>query len=140
MADPQEPRQQAGLKLPDRAGLEHFFRAQEKEAEARILEAQNQAQQNDANLQIALASIDAQAKDRQDNRAQYSRILKNRYIFVAVCLVVILLFCGFAIVSGASALVLDIMKIGAGLISGAIGGYFAGKNVSVAHRSQDSDK
>jgi len=104
------------------------------------LEAQNQAQQNDANLQIALASIDAQAKDRQDNRAQYSRILKNRYIFVAVCLVVILLFCGFSIVSGATALVLDIMKIGAGLISGAIGGYFAGKNVSVAHRSQDSDK
>ena len=125
-------------KLPLNAeALERFIRLQEREADARILEAKNQAQENEANRQIALASIEAQTKNLADNREKYNRHLIHRYILVAVCLAGLLAFAGFAIKNGATELVMDMMKVGGGMIAGGVGGYFAGKSAASGRQSSD---
>jgi short subunit fatty acids transporter len=112
--------------LIERSTQELAVRSQElalhaKQDETRRLEI-------DRNAEYAHASLAAQERDLQDQRKQYNHMLKSRYWFIMLVLVIMCLFGGYAIQAGAKDLLIEIMKIGLAFAAGGFGGYQWGKN------------
>lgn len=81
-----------------------------------------------SNEKLGLASIEANKQYHRENYTHYNAHLIHRYWFVGGIVLLVLVFFGFAIHSGATDLVADLAKLFVGAGVGAFGGYHYGKS------------
>lgn len=108
--------------------VERFVDTQEKELQIKQQELAQRERESEYNYQLAQRSIEAQERDREAHRNYFKNHQKNRYIFVTIISILILIFLGFTIWKGETELVMDIVKIVSYLVAGGLGGYAIGYN------------
>jgi hypothetical protein len=80
------------------------------------------------NSQFAEAALTAQAKDRVDERQHKRSAARERMIFGAIVLVVLIAFAAYALYLNKDAIVIELVKIIGPFVVGAAGGYYVGKS------------
>ena len=98
--------------------IQDLLSVQKQELSIRLEEVRRDNAEISHNQSIAKQSIDAQERDRKHNREEITKRQKNSQLFVMAVIVAILVFAGYAIFSGQTDLVLDILKIIVGFAGG----------------------
>lgn len=119
--------QENQIKYSDRA-LQQLVEVQEKELEVRQSEVKQRSVEAEHEYELAKRSIEAQERDRNNQRSYFSRFQTKRYIFIGVLSLAILFFLGFALWLGESELAMRIIEIVALIVAGGFGGYAIGYN------------
>jgi len=114
-------------KLPP-GTVQKFIEIQEKELEIRQEELAQRKIESQHEYELANKSIEAQERDRSDQRGYYKGFQTRRYFFIGFLALAVLGFLAFALWIGESGLAMRIIEIVALIISGGLGGYAIGFN------------
>jgi Fe2+ transport system protein B len=107
--------------------VEHLVQSQNQEAQDRRDERDLRRHEIDSNKEVALTSIQAQKEYHSQYFSKYNEHLIHKYWFAGIIAIAVMIFFGFCIWMGAEEIVVDLAKIGSGLLVGVFGGYFWGK-------------
>lgn len=110
------------------AAVHQLVESQHQESQDRRDERELRRHEIDSNKEIALTSISAQREYHNQHFTKYNQHSAHKLIFSGVALVAVLIFFSFSIWMGAEEIVIDLAKIGSGLLIGMFGGYFWGKD------------
>lgn len=91
--------------------VQKFLQLQQHEIALRMEEVRRDNAEISHNQSIAKQSIEAQERDRQNERKEITLRQKNQHKFSILIVASVLLFAGYAIYAGQTALVLDIIKV-----------------------------
>lgn len=110
------------------AAVHQLVESQHQEAQDRRDERDLRRHEIDSNKEIALTSIEAQREYHNQHFTKYNQHSAHKLLFSGVALIAILIFFGFCIAMGAKEIVVDLAKVGSGVLIGMFGGYFWGKD------------
>lgn len=114
--------------------FQELAQAQIQESEIKKQELIVRQKEIESNERIATKAIEAQGAAQTDKFSKYNRHLVDRYWFIGAVLLMILLFCAFALANDGKDLVLDALKMLLGFAAGIFGGFHWGQN-----KKQDND-
>ena len=77
---------------------------------------------------FACMSLEVQAKDRKEHRDCYVKLLREKYLFGGAMFIVLLVAMGWLVAHGQAAIATDILKVGVGIVTGSISGFYVGKS------------
>lgn len=117
--------------------IQDFLSLQKQELTIRLAEVQRDNAEITHNQSIAKHSIEAQERDRKHGREEKTKRQRSSQWFAFAVVVVILVFAGYAIHSGQTALVLDLVKVIVGFAGGM--GYQAYRNSKRQEPELDDD-
>lgn len=103
--------------------LRELLSVQKQELVLRAKEIERDNAEINLNKSVAQQSIEAQERDRKHEREEITKRQKTHQNFVLIAAIGVLVFSGFAMYIGQSALVLDLVKVIIGFIGGM--GYLA---------------
>lgn len=103
--------------------IEKFLDAQKEDLQLRVKQLALDTQREENNRHIAQTAIDAQVKDRENERGHIERRAKIIFFGSAALVIIILVFCGFALFIGKESVVLKIAEIGIIFAAGFTSGY-----------------
>ncbi len=112
---------------PSPALIERFIDIQEKELVIRTQEIDLKKQSDNNAHDYAKAALDANIKDRTEERKHAADVIKLRYIFSGIIIVGLIIFLGFALSQDKDQIVMEIIKAIMFFCTGGIGGYAVGK-------------
>ncbi len=112
--------------------LRDLLAVQKQELAIRIKEIDRDNAEISLNKSVAQQSIEAQERDRKHDREERTKRQKTHQNFVLLAVVAALIFSGYAMHVGQSALVLDLVKLIVGFVGGM--GYWA-----IRQRRQDRE-
>ncbi len=112
---------------------------QKHELELRAGELRLKAQEDEHAFKHAGKALEAEERDRRDERLSRIRAAKHRYWFVGLITTVCLLFVLTLVYMGKDQLAAEIVKMAVSLATGAIGGFFYGRNKAVTQSSVERD-
>jgi len=137
--NPPQPQAPGAHDAPSPELIDKFLDLQQKELEVRTQQLALDSQHEENNKLIAQESIKAQVNDRENERGHIERRIRLVFIGSTILVIVLLIFCGFALSIGKEAVVYKFAEI-AGLFSaGFIGGYGA-KAAKTSRSEQKSAK
>lgn len=131
MAQQPEEQKTTGNSLAP-ATIADLVQNQKRELEIRAEELRLKAQEDQHAFAHAGKVLEAQERDRKDQRQACHREAVNRYRFIGIITIVSLLFIVTLVCLGKDQVALDIVKTAVSLITGAIGGFFYGKDSAKA--------
>jgi hypothetical protein len=108
--------------------LEKFFENQRKELDVKGTEQALKRQEDEHAFRHAQKMLDAQERDRANQRTFRLSEAKHRYCFVGGLVLVALVFFGSLALMGKDQMALEFFKATTYLATGAIGGYFYGRS------------
>lgn len=108
--------------------LDRFIQVQLAENKTKNLELQIRKQEIASNEKIATKAIDAQQAAQSDKYTKYNKHLSNLYWFVGVVLLIVLVFCGFALKNDGKEIIVESLKVILSFAAGTFGGFHWGKN------------
>ena len=103
--------------------LRELLSVQKQEITLRLKEVERDNAEINLNKSVAQQSIEAQERDRKHEREEHTKRQKTHQNFVLMAIAAVLVFSGFAMHRGQSALVLDMAKVIIGFLGGM--GYWA---------------
>lgn len=107
--------------------IEKWLENQNKQVEAKARETELQFQQDDHAFEFGKLSLEAQSKDRVDERANGRKSQRDRLIFVLVVILVIAILVAAALFLGKDVVALELVKAVLFITAGAAGGYGYGR-------------
>lgn len=120
---PDKPKPPASQDSPDYELIKEFIAVRNKELDVRKSRIEERVNFQDNMKEVALASIEAQRKDRQESRdASKSESTKNK-TFVVVLVLILGVFSGFLVWQGYTSLAEKIITYLLAVLLGAFGGY-----------------
>lgn len=96
---------------PNRETLDRFLSLQEQRLALDLKQADIALRELDHNQKLADKSIDAQERDRRHDREETSARQLRTLCFAGIIVFLILVFAGYCIHAGQTALVMDIIKV-----------------------------
>lgn len=105
--------------------IEKFLELQKRELQVRTEQLAIDAQHEENEKIIAKASIEANLQDRKDDRQHIERRTKLLFIGSTIIIVIVALFCGFALYIGKGEIVYKMAEIIGIFAAGFAGGYGA---------------
>lgn len=108
--------------------LQELAQVQYQESEVKKQELVVRQKEIESNERIATQAIQAQKSIQSEKYQKYNRHLVDRYWFFGAILLMILLFCGYALSNNGKDLVLDALKMLLGFAAGLFGGFHWGQN------------
>lgn len=108
--------------------LQDLAQVQFQESEIKKQELVVRQKEIESNERIATKAIEAQSAAQTDKFQKYNRHLVDRYWFIGAILLMILLFCAYALSNDGKDLVLDALKMLLGFAAGIFGGFHWGQN------------
>lgn len=130
---------QAKSSPPSEETLQRLLEVQGKELTIRARELDVRQAELNNGAKWAEASLQAQERDRKDERAHRRKITAYRYVASGVLLFACLIFAGFALHLDKDAIVLEALKLVGSAMVGFGGGYFYGKARAGASGATESD-
>lgn len=108
--------------------LDRFIQVQLAENKTKNLELQIRKQEIASNEKIATKAIDAQQAAQSDKYTKYNKHLSNLYWFIGAVVLIVLIFCGFALKNDGKEVIVESLKVILSFAAGAFGGFHWGKN------------
>lgn len=106
------------LPAPTEETLQRFLTIQEQRLVLEVKQADIALRELDHNQKIADKSIEAQAKDRQDERMVQQAMQMHRLVFAAIVTVLVLAFVLTALWMNKDAIIMDVLKVATGFVGG----------------------
>ena len=106
------------LPAPTEETLQRFLTIQEQRLVLEVKQADIALRELDHNQKIADKSIEAQAKDRQDERIVQKSMQMHRLAFAAIITVLVLTFVLAALWMNKDAIIMDVLKVATGFVGG----------------------
>lgn len=119
------------------ATVEKMVKVQEKNLELRAKELDIERDNIRSNEKIALASIDAQKADRNQQMATVKTLHTQKHIIVGGIVVGVVIVIVVAMRTGNTAFATEFLKIGGAVLAGYIAGLGRGKLEAVNDKKQD---
>lgn len=120
--------------------VREFLDNQRRELEIRAGELQLKSQEDSHAFEHAGKALEAQERDRKDERQFKLKAAKHRYWFVGALVLVSILFILSLVYMGKDQMATEIVKAAVYLASGAIGGFFYGRGKRDNHFSGRGDQ
>lgn len=106
------------LPAPTEETLQRFLTIQEQRLVLEVKQADIALRELDHNQKIADKSIEAQAKDRQDERLVQKSMQMHRLVFASIITVLVLAFVLVALWMDKEAIIMDVLKVATGFVGG----------------------
>lgn len=124
---------------PSNELIDKFLELQKKELQLRTEQLAIDAQHEENNKIIAQASIDANVKDRKDEREHVEKRTRIMFIGFTIILAIILIFCCFALYIGKGEIVYKVAEV-IGLFSAGFAGGYGTKAARASQRERQTSQ